>query len=817
MSVKRIILFKIFLEVVMAYNPEQIELKWQGIWEKENLYYCDVEDFSKPKYYVLDMFPYPSAQGLHVGHVEGYTATDVLARFYRANGYNVLHPMGFDSFGLPAEQYAILNNKNPGPFTEKNIDNFRRQLKRCGFSIDWSKEIHTSDPSFYKWTQWVFVNMYNKDLAYLSNKPVNYCPELGTVLANEEVIDGKSERGGFDVIRKDMEQWNLRITAYADRLLKDLDQLDWPQSTIEMQRNWIGKSEGVEIDFVTVLKKAKFKVYTTRVDTLFGCTYCVLAPEHPILETIVTGECKKEVDEYIEKSRNKSDFERTEVNKSKTGVFTGAYTVNPINGKIIPVYVGDYVLGSYGTGAVMAVPAHDQRDYEFAKVNGLEIIKVIDEDISKCAYEGDGKHINSDYANGMNIKEAKEAITKRLVELSCGRKKVNYKLRDWLFSRQRYWGDPIPMIKLSDGRLVPEKLSNLPVVLPELDDYKPQKGITTPLSKSKEFVEVEVDGVKGQRETNIMPQWAGSSIYYMRFIDPKNNDEIGRKELLDHWLPVDQYVGGPEHAVLHLLYARFWHKFLKDMKVVSSDEPFKCLRHPGMILGSDGEKMSKSRGNVVNPDDTINSYGADALRLYEMFKGPIDQSLPWSDEGVNGARRFIERVYRLYTEEQYTSKYTNENVQELNKVYNETIKKVTDDIKILHFNTAISQLMIFVNALYKAEKLNTNMMDTLLLLLAPFVPHVASELYELRGHSERIDFISWPKYDEKELINSTVNYAIQVNGKLKGLVEFEKDSDDKEALIAEAMKIDLVKKACEGKTIVKTIVVKNKIVNIVIK
>lgn len=801
----------------MIYNPELIEKKWQKIWEDEKLYYCDVKDYSKPKYYVLDMFPYPSAQGLHVGHVEGYTATDVLARFYRANGYNVLHPMGFDSFGLPAEQYAILNNKNPGPFTEKNIDNFRRQLKRCGFSIDWSKEIHTSDPLFYKWTQWVFVKMYEDGLAYLSNKPVNYCPELGTVLANEEVIDGKSERGGYEVIRKNMEQWNLKITAYADRLLNDLTLLDWPSSTIEMQRNWIGKSSGVEVDFITTVNRSKFTVYTTRIDTLFGCTYCVLAPEHPLLKEIITVENQKEVNEYIENAKNKSDFERTEVNKSKTGVFTGAYAINPINGKSIPIFVGDYVLGSYGTGAVMAVPAHDQRDYEFAKKHGLEMIKVIESDISERAYVEDGIHINSSYADGLMIEEAKEVITKRLEELSLGRRKVNYRLRDWLFSRQRYWGDPIPMIRLDNGKIVSEKIENLPVELPELDDYKPQKGITTPLSKAVDFVNVTIDGIKGKRETNIMPQWAGSSIYYMRFIDPHNNNEIGDKELLDHWLPVDQYVGGPEHAVLHLLYARFWHKFLKDKGVVSSDEPFKRLNHPGMILGSDGEKMSKSRGNVVNPDDTINTYGADALRLYEMFKGPLDQSLPWSDEGVNGARRFIERVYRLYTEDVYVKKFTDKEVPSLNKVFNETIKKVTDDIKILHFNTAISQLMIFVNALYKSDELNKNMMDTLLILLAPFVPHVASELYEISGHSQRIDFVSWPKYDEKELFEDEVNYAIQVNGKLKAIMNYQKDSDDKEGIIKKATELEVIQKVIAQKEIIKVIVVKNKIVNIVIK
>lgn len=802
----------------MSYNAETIEQKWQKIWSDRRLYECDVHDFSRPKYYVLDMFPYPSAQGLHVGHVEGYTASDVMARFKRANGFNVLHPIGFDSFGLPSEQYAIKNNRHPGPFTDANIDNFRRQLQRCGFSYDWSKEIKTSDPEFYRWTQWIFVKLYERGLAYLSDKPVNYCPELGTVLANEEVIDGKSERGGFPVIRQNMEQWNLKITAYAGRLLRDLDGLDWPASTVEMQRNWIGESHGVEVVFRLISdEELSFTVYTTRVDTLFGCTYCVLAPEHPLVDEITTPEYRREVEAYREAVRRKSDFERTEINKEKTGVPTGACAINPINGESIPVYIGDYVLASYGTGAVMAVPAHDQRDYEFAVAHQLPIWPVISSEVRGAAYEGDGVHINSGFADGLNNEDAKKVIAERLAELHRGRSKTNYKLRDWLFSRQRYWGEPIPIIRLESGALVAEKEENLPLVLPELDDYQPAKGVTTPLSKAADFVETAVNGQPGRRETNTMPQWAGSSWYYIRFIDPHNSQVLADKALLDHWLPVDLYIGGAEHAVLHLLYARFWHKFLQDIGAVSCGEPFACLRHQGMILGSDGEKMSKSRGNVVNPDDLIASYGADSLRLYELFKGPIDQSLPWSDGGVVGARRFIERVWRLFTEEPYAGRFTDEAVPELAGVYHYTVKKVTDDIAALRFNTAISQLMIFVNEVYKAERINRAMMENFLRLFAPFCPHVSAELYQLAGREELIDFAPWPTYDPAQLQVAEVTYAVQVNGRLKGTFTFAKGSNDQAALEAAARALPAVAKAVEGLTVVKTIVVPDKIVNIVAK
>ena len=801
----------------MTYEPNEIEKKWQDKWEEANLYNPDLYDFSKPKYYVMDMFPYPSAQGLHVGHIEGYTASDAMARFKRAQGYNVFHPMGFDSFGLPAEQYAIKTNNNPKDFTEKNIDNFKTQMRKCGLSYSTKSELHTSSPEFYKWTQWIFLKLYDNDLAYEDNGPVNYCPELGTVLANEEVIDGKSERGGFPVIKMQMKQWVLKITAYAQKLLDDLVLLDWPSSTVEMQRNWIGRSEGVEITFDVKGSEDSFKVYTTRVDTLFGCTYVVLAPEHPLVNKLTTPECQENVDKYLDSIKSKSDLERTELNKDKTGVFIGSYAINPINGKEVPIFIGDYVLASYGSGAVMAVPTHDQRDYEFAKKHNLPLVQVLEGDVTEHAFEGDAKHINSDFANGMNIAEAKEAITLKLEELKKGTRKVNFKLRDWLFSRQRYWGEPIPMVHMEDGSLYRVKDEDLPLVIPELDDYKPTNNGKPPLSKAKSFVEVCIDGKKGERETNIMPQWAGSSWYYIRYLDPHNNNELADKKLIDHWLPVDLYIGGAEHAVLHLLYARFWHKFLYDQGIVSSKEPFKKLVHQGMVLGSDGQKMSKSRGNVVNPDDVIREYGADALRLYELFKGPIDQSLPWSDNGLAGAKRFIQRVYRLFTDEEMLAKIVDKEVTSLDYVYNYTIKKVTDDFEILHFNTAISQIMIYVNELYSAKEYNRKHLMTLIKLLSPVVPHVAQELYEISGEKGFIDFTSWPTYDESKLVKNEVVIAVSINGKTKATIEINKDENDQEKVLAQAKELEIVKRNLENKTIVKVIFVKNKILNIVVK
>lgn len=804
------------------YDSDSIEKKWEKVWEENKSYKTDVRDFSKPKMYVLDMFPYPSGQGLHVGHVEGYSATDAYSRFKRAQGYNVLHPMGFDSFGLPAEQYSIKNNKHPGPFTDINIDNFIRQLKRCGFSYDWDRVIKTSDPKYYKFTQWIFIQLFKKNLAYYGERPVNWCPALGTVLANEEVIDGKSERGGYPVVRIPMKQWVLKITAYGDKLLADLDDLDWPSSTIQMQRNWIGKSQGVEVDFKIENTDKKFSVFTTRVDTLYGCTYVVLAPEHPLVKEITTEDQKKSVENYINECQRKSDLERTSLNKEKTGVFTGSYAINPVNGKKVPVFIGDYVLGSYGSGAVMAVPAHDERDYAFALKHNLPIIEVVKGgDISKAAFTGDGVHINSGVADGMMIKEAKEAIVNLLVEKGAGRIKVNYKLRDWIFSRQRYWGEPIPVVH-EDGneyKIHALDFKDLPLVLPELDDYTPAGDGKPPLAKAKEWLNVDWNGIPCHRETNTMPQWAGSCWYYARYIDPTNENEIGDPKLLEHWLPVDLYVGGAEHAVLHLLYARFWHRFLYDMGIFKCPEPFKKLRHQGIILGADGEKMSKSRGNTVSPDEVINEYGADALRLYELFKGPLDQGLPWNPNGPSGARKFIERIYRLYVDDSLRSRWTKDDYAPLDTIYNQTIEKVTHDFEDLHFNTAIASLMVLVNEFYRAERLPVSMLEGLAKMIAPICPHLGEEIWSLMGHKDLIDFEAWPKADSSKSQANEVIYAVEVNGKVRAKVPFKVNAtkEELEEFKKSCYEIETVKKFTEGKTIVKTIVVPNKIVNIVVK
>lgn len=804
------------------YDSDSIEKKWEKVWEENKSYKTDVRDFSKPKMYVLDMFPYPSGQGLHVGHVEGYSATDAYSRFKRAQGYNVLHPMGFDSFGLPAEQYSIKNNKHPGPFTDINIDNFIRQLKRCGFSYDWDRVIKTSDPKYYKFTQWIFIQLFKKNLAYYGERPVNWCPALGTVLANEEVIDGKSERGGFPVVRIPMKQWVLKITAYGDKLLAGLDDLDWPSSTIQMQRNWIGKSQGVEVDFKIENTDKKFSVFTTRVDTLYGCTYVVLAPEHPLVKEITTEDQKESVENYINECQRKSDLERTSLNKEKTGVFTGSYAINPVNGKKVPVFIGDYVLGSYGSGAVMAVPAHDERDYAFALKHNLPIVEVVKGgDISKAAFTEDGVHINSGVADGMMIKEAKEAIVNLLVEKGAGRIKVNYKLRDWIFSRQRYWGEPIPVVHEDDDEYKIHALDfkNLPLVLPELDDYTPAGDGKPPLSKAKEWLNVDWNGIPCHRETNTMPQWAGSCWYYARYIDPTNENEIGDPKLLEHWLPVDLYVGGAEHAVLHLLYARFWHRFLYDMGIFKCPEPFKKLRHQGIILGADGEKMSKSRGNTVSPDEVINEYGADALRLYELFKGPLDQGLPWNPNGPSGARKFIERIYRLYVDDSLRSRWTKDDYAPLETIYNQTIEKVTHDFEDLHFNTAIASLMVLVNEFYRAERLPVSMLEGLAKMIAPICPHLGEEIWSLMGHKDLIDFEAWPKADSSKSQANEVIYAVEVNGKVRAKVPFKVNAtkEELEEFKKSCYEIETVKKFTEGKTIVKTIVVPNKIVNIVVK
>ena len=791
-----------------------IEKKWRNYWKEHNSFYCDTHDFSKPKYYILDMFPYPSGQGLHVGHPEGYTASDIIARMKRMQGFNVLHPMGWDAFGLPAEQFALKNNKHPEEFTRNNIAHFKDQIESLGFSYDWSKEIATIDSSYYKWTQWIFLELYKHGLAYVSNIPVNFCPELGTVLANEEVIDGKSERGGFPVIRIPMRQWMLKITKYADRLLEDLKELDWPKSTIDMQSNWIGKSVGTTVTFKIKDSDKSFNVFTTRADTLFGCTYCTLAPEHPLVKDLVSEQYKKEVNEYIEKVSHKSDLERTDLNKDKDGVFIGRYAINPINNKEVPIYIASYVLASYGSGAVMAVPAHDTRDYEFAKVHHLDMIQVLEGDISKEAMVEDAKHINSDFVNGLNIDEAKKKITDKLMELKAGKYTVHYKLRDWLFSRQRYWGEPIPML-IKDDKLIPLEEKDLPLELPKLDKYAPSGTGESPLANAKDWLNVKLpDGSIAKRETNTMPQWAGSCWYYIRYIDPKNDRAIGDKKLLDHWLPVDLYIGGSEHAVLHLLYARFWHKFLHDINVVNSKEPFKKLFHQGMILGPNGEKMSKSRGNVINPDDIIKSHGADSLRLYEMFMGPLESSLPWSTQGLDGAKRFIERVWRAFTSDDLTKKWSDSNDGKLDYIYNFSVKKITDDFTNLQFNTAISQMMIFINEVYKAEHVYKEYMINFLKMFYCICPFVGEEINELLGNKESLVYAKWPTYDNSKTTLNEIEIALSVNGKLRTTVKIKKDASDEE-MKSIALSNEIIKKNIEGKTIKKVITVKNKIVNIV--
>ena len=795
------------------YDHQSIEKKWQKRWLEEKTFRCDTSDFSKPKYYVLDMFPYPSGNGLHVGHPEGYTATDIIARKKRMEGYNVLHPMGWDAFGLPAEQFALQTGHHPAEFTKKNINHFREQIQSLGFSYDWDREISTADPSYYKWTQWIFTQLYKKGLAYVDEIPVNWCPELKTVLANEEVIDGKSERGGYPVIRKPMRQWVLKITAYAERLLKDLDEVDWPTSTKEMQRNWIGKSQGANVVFKIDGHDKEFTVFTTRCDTLFGATYCVMAPEHPFVSDITTSEQKEAVEAYQKLCQTKSDLERTDLNKDKTGIFTGAYAINPVNGKKVPIWISDYVLASYGTGAIMAVPAHDTRDYEFAKKFGIEIIPVLEGgNIEEESFTGDGVHINSEWLNGLNKEEAIAKMIQWLEENKVGEAKVTYKLRDWLFSRQRYWGEPIPIVHMEDGTMRTVDVDELPLELPATTNFKPSDTGESPLAHCTDWLSVEIDGVKGTRETNTMPQWAGSCWYYIRYIDPKNDKAIGDPKLLEHWLPVDLYVGGAEHAVLHLLYARFWHKVLYDCGVVKSKEPFQKLFHQGMILGSNGEKMSKSRGNVINPDEIVASHGADALRVYEMFMGPLEAALPWSTTGLDGTRKWLERVNRFYTE---VAEFTEENDHRLDRVYHATVKKVTNDIDTLNFNTAISQMMIFINECYKTKTIYRPYAIGFLKMFACFAPHLGEELWAtIFDQKDSITYEPWPTYDEAMLVDKTVTIVVQVNGKVRG--KFEAAADAEEAKIQEqALQLENVQHQLEGKTVRKVIVVKGKVVNIV--
>ncbi|CAD2074951.1 leucine--tRNA ligase [Phocicoccus pinnipedialis] len=800
----------------MSFNHREIEKKWQAYWDENKTFKTDDADFNKEKFYVLDMFPYPSGAGLHVGHPKGYTATDIIARYKRMKGYNVMHPMGWDAFGLPAEQYAIDTGNDIHEFNQLNIDNFRRQIKELGLSYDWDREVDTTDPSYYKWTQWIFLKLYEKGLAYVDEVPVNWCEALGTVLANEEVIDGLSERGGHPVVRKPMRQWILRITEYAERLLEDLEDLDWPESLKDMQRNWIGKSEGANIDFKIEDTDKSFTAFTTRPDTIYGATYAVLAPEHKLVEEITTDAQRAEVLAYIEKAAHKSDLERTELQKDKTGVWTGAFAINPFNGEKMPVFVADYVLVSYGTGAIMAVPAHDDRDYEFANKYDLPIKRVV-EGGEELPYVGEGPHINSGELNGLDKEAAIEKAIEIMEENNFGEKKTTYKLRDWLFSRQRYWGEPIPIIHWEDGTTTALDESELPLKLPVMTEIKPSGTGESPLANNEEWVNVvRQDGVKGRRETNTMPQWAGSCWYYLRFIDPHNDEALADKFKLENWLPVDLYIGGAEHAVLHLLYARFWHKFLYDIGVVPTKEPFQKLFNQGMILGEGNEKMSKSKGNVVNPDDINQTHGADTLRLYEMFMGPLDASVAWTTNGVDGSRRFLDRVWRLIIDEQGNVKpsIVEEETKELEKSYNLMVKKVTEDFENLHFNTAISAMMVFVNDAYKQDKINIDYVRGLVQMLSPVVPHIAEELWSKLGGTDTVTYEAWPIYDEDKTKDDEVEILVQVLGKPKARIMMAADLS-KEEVEEIAFNHEDVKAEIEGKTVRKVIVVPGKLVNIV--
>ena len=793
---------------------KSIEKKWQKYWEENETFKTDVWDFSKPKFYALDMFPYPSGVGLHAGHPEGYTATDIVSRMKRMQGYNVLHPMGWDAFGLPAEQYAINTGNHPDKFTSQNIETFKKQLKSLGFAYDWSKEISTSDPKFYKWTQWIFKNLYIDGYAKYIDMPVNWCEELGTVLSNDEVIDGKSERGGYPVIRKNMKQWVLDIPRYAERLLSGLNDVDWPSSTKDIQRNWIGKSVGATVNFKVAEKDLTFTVFTTRCDTLFGATYCVLAPEHKIVDLITTEEYKLDVEAYKKICSSKSDLERTELNKEKTGVFTGSYAINPVNGKKIPIWISDYVLSSYGEGAIMAVPAHDERDYEFAKKFNLDIIPVIEGgNVSKEAYVLDGVHINSEFLNGLNKEDAINKMIEYLEDKKIGSKKVNYKLREWIFARQRYWGEPVPIVHMEDGTMKVLKDEELPLILPVMDNYKGENG-KAPLENANEWKNVVIDGVKGVRETSTMPGSAGSSWYYLRYIDPSNDKEFANYKLLQHWMPVDLYIGGPEHAVGHLLYSRFWNNYLYDKGLVPYKEPFKKLVHQGMILGSNGIKMGKRFPEyVVNPTDVIESHGADALRLYEMFMGPLEADKPWSYQGLDGAKRFIDRVFRIFED----GKVVNEETPNLGKIYNQTVKKVTNDYETINFNTAISQMMIFVNAVYKEDKISKEFAEGFVKLLNPIAPHITEEIWNVYlNHDKTIANEKWPTYDDAKTKEDSYQLIVQVNGKVRGKIEVATDLSEekiKEIALAEPN----VKKYIDNMTIDKLLVINKKIVSIVIK
>ncbi len=804
-----------------VYNPSEIEKKWQAYWEENKTFKTDVWDFSKPKYYALDMFPYPSGVGLHAGHPEGYTATDIMSRMKRMQGYNVLHPMGYDSFGLPAEQYAVSTGNHPNGFTQENIKTFSNQLRELGFDYDWSKMIATSDPSFYKWTQWIFKQLYLDGYAKYVDMPVNWCEELGTVLSNDEVIDGKSERGGYPVIRKNMKQWVINQPAFAEKLLEGLEEINWPESTKDIQRNWIGKSEGVEVKF-DIVGGGEFSIFTTCIETIYGITFMVLAPDGQIVKDLMPRiQNKEEVQAYIDETLKKSDMDRTELNKGKSGCrLEGVFAINPVNGKEVPLFIGDFVLASYGTGAVMAVPTHDQRDFEYAQVHNIPLIQVIDGgDCTEHAFEkkeylGKGcKLINSEEFTGMVVEDAKKAITDKLVAQGVAKRTVNYKFRDWIFARQRYWGEPVPVVHGEDGEIHVLADEELPLVLPELDDYKGKNG-KAPLENATEWKVYDKNGVKGIRETSTMPGSAGSSWYFMRYIDPDNDKEFANQELLKHWLPVDLYIGGPEHAVGHLMYSRIWTRFLYDKGLCPVKEPFNKLVHQGMILGSNGIKMGKRFPEfVVNPSDVVREYGADTLRLYEMFMGPLEVSKPWSDSGVEGARKFINRVWNFMTNEE---NIIDEVDNTLTKVYHQTVKKVTDDFESLGFNTAIAQMMIFMNAAYKAGKCPRAYAEGIVKMFSCICPHVGEEIWQILGHDTTIAFEAWPTYDEAELVENTVEIGIQVNGKVKGTVEIAVDETN-ESAIAKAKEVPSVASFIEGKTIVKEIYVKGKIVNLVVK
>lgn len=803
------------------YDFRALEPKWQRYWDEHQTFKTG-EDTSKPKCYVLDMFPYPSGDGLHVGHVEGYTGTDIFARYKRMRGFNVLHPMGWDAFGLPAEQYAVRTGQHPRTTTKRNTDRFREQIKALGLSYDWAREINTTDPKYYKWTQWIFLRLYEKGLAYQSFEPVNWCPELGTVLANEEVIDGKSEVGGFPVIKKPIRQWVLKITAYAERLLQDLDTLDWPESLKEMQRNWIGKSIGAHVTFGLDTSDETFSVFTTRPDTLFGATFCVLAPEHPLVDKITTDTCRADVTAYIDGTKSKSDMERTALNKEKSGVFTGAFAVNPVNNAKVPIWIADYVLASYGSGAIMAVPGHDERDHEFAKKFSLPIKRVLAggdvEDIQESAHTGDGELVNSDFLNGKAKDAAMSAMGEWLEENGKGKRATTYKLRDWLFSRQRYWGEPFPLAHDKDGNILVADESELPIILPEVEDFKPSGDAQSPLARATDWLRHSKDGKDYQRETNTMPQWAGSCWYYLRYIDPTNDQEPWSKAKEKYWLPVDLYVGGAEHAVLHLLYARFWHKVLYDCGWVSTKEPFQKLVNQGLILGENNERMSKSRGNTVNPDDLNRDWGADSLRLYEMFMGPFTASKPWQTTGISGVHRFLKRVWRLVVDEdgKVGSKFAASDSDSFQKALHKTIKKVSEDTDVLGFNTAIAAMMELVNAAYKETAISRASVEALLLLLQPYAPHMTEELWERLGHKTSMATATWPIFDATLTVEDEVIISVQVNGKLRGTLTLP-IAAAKESVIASAKAIDAVKRQIEGKAIVKEIFVPGKIVNFVVK